>query len=84
MEGCYSTHSVQQDLDELEAYGHGEYNGELHGGLGAVCSPRGSRRLSEGLAGGGGGAAAEGGEQAAAAGEAAAAAAAAAAGGCDQ
>lgn len=91
MEGGYSA-TLQQDLDELEAYGHGEYNGELHGGLGAVCSPRGSRRLSEGLAGlgvgaGGAGAAAEGGGcqsgQAAAA-AAAAADAEAAAAPCDQ
>lgn len=86
MEGGYSTY-VQQDLDELEAYGHGEYNGELHGGLGAVCSPRGSRRLSEGLAGlgvgVGGAAAAEGGGQSGQAAAAAAAEAEAAAAPCD-
>lgn len=39
-----------QDLDELEAFAHGEYNGELHGALGEVCSPR-SRAQT---AGGGG------------------------------
>jgi hypothetical protein len=40
-----------QDLDELEAFAHGDYNGELHGSLGGICSPRGTRRLSEDMAG---------------------------------
>jgi hypothetical protein len=47
-----------QDLDELEAFAHGEYNGELHGALAEVCSPRSAERdrqqaagLGEGLAG---------------------------------
>jgi hypothetical protein len=43
-----------QDLDELEAFAHGEYNGELHGALAEVCSPRSSRLqagLGEGMAG---------------------------------
>lgn len=40
-----------QNLDELEAFALGDYNGELHGALQEVCSPRGERRLSEGLGG---------------------------------
>jgi hypothetical protein len=40
-----------QDLAELEAFAHGDYNGELHGALGGICSPRGSRLTSEDMAG---------------------------------
>lgn len=40
-----------QDLDELEAFALGDYNGELHGALHEVCSPRGERPLSEGVTG---------------------------------
>lgn len=46
MESGYS-----QDLDELEAFAHGQYNGELHGSLGGICSPRGSRQPQDSMLG---------------------------------